>query len=246
MDTLTPARRVERVRHELKRRDVEVVRVAPAGANFVAVTFAGDSLADFVSLSFDDHVKFMFAGSDGDTVRRDYTPRRFDRDRRELTIEFALHGQGHTSDWARRAAPGQQATIGGPRGSMIVPLDFDWHLLAGDATALPAIDRRLEELPPGSRAIVVVQLPEPADRRSFTTTARLELRWVQDSDELVAAVRGLQLPPGDGFVWCAGEASAMARLRHVLLDEKGHPHEAMRVAAYWKHGVPEHHETLGR
>jgi NADPH-dependent ferric siderophore reductase len=246
MDTLAPARRVQRVRHELKRRDVEVLRVEPAGANLVAITFGGGSLADFVSASFDDHVKFIFTGADGEPVRRDYTPRRFDTLRRELTIEFALHGHGPASEWARRAAPGAHATIGGPRGSMIIPTDYDWHLLAGDATALPAIHRRLEELPPGALARVVLQLPDLADRRGFDTAASLDLQWVRDADDLLAAVSGQPLPPGDGFVWCAGEASAMARLRQVLLDEKAHPRESMRVAAYWKRGVSEHHEDLDR
>ena len=247
MDTFPlarPARRVQRVRHELKRRDVVVLRAEPAGANFVAITFGGESLADFVSASFDDHVKFMFTGPDGELVRRDYTPLRFDAARREVTIEFALHGHGQASAWARRAAPGQPAVIGGPRGSMIIPTDFDWHLLAGDATALPAIHRRLEELPSGARVRVVLQLPDAADRRSFETAASLDLQWVRDADALVAALREPSLPEGEGFVWCAGEASVMARLRQVLLEEHGHPREAMRVAAYWKHGVSEHHENL--
>ena len=48
--------RVERVRHELRRRDVEVLRVERIGASFVDITFGGDSLATFVSDGFDDHV----------------------------------------------------------------------------------------------------------------------------------------------------------------------------------------------
>jgi NADPH-dependent ferric siderophore reductase len=246
MDILAPVRRVQRLRHEPRRRDLQVRRVEAVGAHFVAVTFAGEALADFVSASFDDHVKFMIGDEAVGLVRRDYTPRRFDAERQELTIEFALHGQGNASAWARSAAPGQRAVIGGPRGSMVIPLDHAWHLLAGDATALPAIHRRLEELPPGVRAIVVLQIADLADRRHFDTAAELELHWVTDAEQLVAAMRALALPPGEGFAWCAGEASAMARLRDVLLVEKGHPREAMRVAAYWKLGVSEHHEDLGR
>src|SRR5205085_7963134 len=138
-------RRVTRVRHEIKRRDVVVARMAPIGDGFVSITFKGDALEDFVSQSFDDHVKFMFTDSTGERVSRDYTPRHFDREARELTIEFALHGQGAASEWASRAAVGDPAVIAGPRGSMIIPLDYDWHVLAGDDAALPAIARRLEE-----------------------------------------------------------------------------------------------------
>ncbi len=246
METMQRERRVQRVRHELRRREVQVVRTEAVGPGFVAVTFGGDSLADFTSDGFDDHVKFMFDDDEaGEPVRRDYTPRRFDRARRELTIEFAVHGEGRASAWARQAAAGQPAVIGGPRGSMIVAADHDWHLLAGDATALPAIHRRLEELPRDVHAIVVVQLADAADRRRLAGDARLDLQWVSTPEELVAAVDALALPPGEGYAWCAGEAGAMTRLREVLAG-KSHPREAMRVAAYWKRGASEHHEELTR
>jgi NADPH-dependent ferric siderophore reductase len=242
--TLQPRRRVQRVRHELRRREVQVARVDPLGPGFVAVTFVGEDLHDFVSASFDDHVKLVFPGASGEPVMRDYTPRRFDRERRELTIEFALHGHGHASDWARRAAPGQRLVIGGPRGSMIVPTDYDWHLLAGDDSALPAIHRRLEELPAGTRALVLLQVPGAGDRRALASAARLDLQWVSTAQEWEAALREMALPPGAGYAWCAGESQVMARARQILLVDKAHPREDARIAAYWKPGVASHHEEL--
>jgi NADPH-dependent ferric siderophore reductase len=238
-------RRVQRVRHELRRRDVEVVRVEPLGTELVRVTFRGDMLADFVSLGFDDHVKFMF-GPEAEPVRRDYTPRAYDRERLELTIDFAIHGDGLASEWARRAWAGQRVVIGGPRGSMIVPTDYDWHLLAGDVTAVPAIARRLEELPTGARAIVVAQVADMSPLHGVNSAAQIELRQVTSADALVDAIRALPLSAGEGYVWCAGEAAAMARVRAVLLSEKAHPRTAMRVAAYWKHGASDYHDELDR
>ena len=52
--------------------------------------------------------------------------------------------------WAAQATRVQRATIGGPRGSLVVAPDHDGHLLVGDGTALPAVTRRLEELPANS------------------------------------------------------------------------------------------------
>ena len=233
---------VRRVRHELKLRDLAVARIERLGDGFAAITFTGDALADFTSLSFDDHVKFMFPDADGEQVRRDYTPRRFSREALELTIEFALHGDGKASDWARNAVVGQRALVGGPKGSMIVPLELDWHLLTGDATALPAIARRLEELPGGSRAIVLVHAA-PADRRVLRSDADVDLRWFDTPEALVADLQALALPPGRGFAWGGGEASLMARVR-LVLNQQGVPREATRVSAYWKQGVAEHHENL--
>ena len=238
-------RRVQRVRHELRRRDVEVARVVPLGTELVSVTFRGEMLADFVSLGFDDHVKFMF-GPETEPVRRDYTPRAYDRERCELTIDFAIHGDGLACEWARQAEAGQRAVIGGPRGSMIVPTDYDWHLLAGDATAVPAITRRLEELPAGARTIVVAQVADMSPLHGVNSAAQIELHQVTSADALVGAIRALSLPAGEGYAWCAGEASAMARVRAALLGEKAHPRGAMRVAAHWKHGASDYHDELDR
>lgn len=236
--------RVQRVRHELKRRDLQVTRVETLSPHFVSITLAGESLGDFVSASFDDHVKFMLDADGAEPVRRDYTPRRYNTATRELTIEFALHGEGRAAQWAAQATPGQWVTIGGPRGSFIIPTDYAWHLLVGDETALPAIHRRLEELPAGTRAFVVVQLADAADRRDLRSEADVSVQWVATAEALQATVRALDLLPGDGYAWCAGEASAMASLRRLLIEEKGLDPKAMRVAAYWKRGATAHHENL--
>ena len=239
MNHPTTLRRVERVRHELKRRELTVTAVEPLTPHFRRITFTDDSLGDFVSASFDDHIKVFV-----DDARRDYTPRSFDNAARELVIEFALHGTGPAAEWAAQAAPGQTLAIGGPKGSLIVPLDYDWHLLVGDETAFPAVARRLEQLPAGAHAIVILQAADTADRRRFKSAARVELTWVTTDAELLAAVRALALPAGDGYAWCAGEASCMAALRRELVDVKGHPREAIRAAAYWKRGATGHHENL--
>lgn len=173
-----------------------------------------------------------------------YTPRRFDPVARELVLDFELHGEGAASAWARAAAVGQRAVIGGPKGSMIIPMDYPWHLLVGDGTSWPAIERRLEELPAGSHAVVVLQVPDPADRRPVRGTGRVDLHWADDPEHLMKTVRGLALPAGEGFVWCAGEGVLMSRLRAVLVHEKSLPAHAMKVAAYWKEGAPGAHGTI--
>ena len=242
--TTVTASRVQRVRHELKRRPVTVVRVETITPHFRSITFRDDSLADFVSASFDDHVKFILDADTAPPTMRDYTPRRFDRAARELTIEFALHGDGPVSDWAAQATIGQSATIGGPKGSLIVPTDYDWHLLIADETGLPAIARRLEELPASATALVFAAVGDAADRRVFASSADVTARWFDTLPALIAAVRERSLPAGDGYAWCAGEATAMASLRRILVDDKGHDRHAVRAAAYWKQGSAAHHENL--
>lgn len=237
---------MQRVRHELKRRELNVLRVETLSPHVRSVTLGGEALADFVSLSFDDHIKLFLPATDGSgPVARDYTPRHFDADKRELTIEFALHGTGPAASWAAQAKVGEQIGIGGPRGSFIVPKDLDWHLLVGDDSALPAIARRLAELPSDATVFAIVQMPDPTDRRALPSAAPVRLQWVSDTAKCLAAVRALKLPAGEGFAWCAGEAVNMASLRRVLVEELGVDRHAVRAAAYWKRGTAAHHENLG-
>ena len=236
--------RVQRVRHEITRRDLHVLRVETLSPHIKRITFGGEALAGFLSASFDDHIKLMLDVGADEPARRDYTPRHFDAATGELALEFALHGDGPAARWAAQATPGQRATVAGPRGSFIIPLDYDWHLLVGDDTALPAIARRLEELPADSRAVAIVQVADAADRRTLHSAATVDIHWVATTEELLTAVRALALPGGEGYAWVAGEAVAVASLRKILVDEKGHDRHAIRAAAYWKYGAVAHHENL--
>jgi len=262
---------VTRVRHPLRFRLLQVKQVYALTPFQLRVTLAGEDLHDFESASFDDHVKVFFpepgadkpllpqAGPDGPVfpagmprpVARDFTPRRFDRAARELDLEFAMHDAGPATAWAAQARVGQYLGIGGPRGSLIVPTGFDWHLLIGDETALPAIARRLEELPAGTRVATVVEVGEPSARIEFATAANLHSEWRFRSshagchgEALLQAVRALPLPDGEGYVWAAGEAATMRAVRYHLVNERGIDKSRIRAAAYWKQGAAAVHENL--
>ncbi|CAN5254807.1 siderophore-interacting protein [soil metagenome] len=243
MESTDTTRRVQRLRHDLKRRTLTVTRVEQPGPHLRRIVFTSADLGDFVSMSFDDHIKAFFPLPDGQTAGRDYTPRSFDTTRRELTIEFALHGEGPAATWASQATVGQTLDIGGPKGSFIVPVDYDWHLLIGDETALPAIARRLEELPSDAKVIVIAHVADSADRPAFQRPG-LDLRWTSSPQATLDAVDHLTLPEGEGYAWCAGESAEMAEVRKRLVDGKLHDRHAIRAAAYWKRGANGHHENF--
>ncbi|BCZ81646.1 siderophore-interacting protein [Paraburkholderia terrae] len=261
---------VTRVRHPLKFRLLQVKTVEAVTPHLIRVTLTGDDLHDFVSASFDDHLKVFFpapgedkptlptAGPDGPVfpadrprpVARDFTPKRFDRDARELELEFAMHEAGPAAEWAAQAKAGQYLGIGGPRGSFVVPMGFDWHLLIGDDTALPAIGRRLAELPQGARVAAVIEVADPSARIEFDTQTDLYIEWRYRSEgayrgaELLKAVRETFLPDGDGYVWAAGEAATMRAVRSLLVNERGIDKSRIRASAYWKQGEQAVHENL--
>jgi NADPH-dependent ferric siderophore reductase len=260
---------IERVRHELKRRLLTVSRVAKVTPQMLRVTLRGSDLEGFTSLGHDDHVKILIPrpgeepafpeiGPDGKPMidpanrptLRDYTPRRFDPVAGELDLDFALHEAGPATEWALRAQPGDKLGVGGPRGSFVVPADFDWYLLAGDETALPAIARRLEELPAGARALVVAEVSGPEEEQALASKAELSTLWLHrgaapagTTDELDRALRDIPLPTGDGYVWIACETVVAKRLRAVMVDERRHPKAWIKAAGYWKRGQADFHET---
>ncbi|MEI2432916.1 siderophore-interacting protein [Lysobacter yananisis] len=264
---------VVRVRHPLKLRLLRVDRVEPVTPHLLRVVLSGEDLADFVSASFDDHVKvlfpapgqerptmptlgpagFVFADGVERPAVRDFTPRRFDPVARELELEFALHEAGPASDWARQARAGHCLGVGGPRGSRVVPAGFAWHLLIGDDTALPAIARRLQELPAAARAIAVLEVEDASARIDFASAAALQTHWCYRNGAdpagdppLLRAVRELQWPHDRdaGYVWAAGETSAIRAVRQHLLSERGVDKARLHAAGYWKRGAPGAHEPL--
>ncbi|MEF2279626.1 siderophore-interacting protein [Deinococcus sp. YIM 134068] len=249
--------------HPVRRRLLEVRRVTDLTPHLRRVTLTGD-LDGFRSEGADDHVKLFFptpgataeallAGEEGAVLaRRDYTPRRFDPGAGELDIEFALHGDGPGSTWAAHARPGDPLLLGGPRGSTVVTYDFDAYLLAGDEAAQPAVSRRLEELPPGARALVFLEVDGPEGEVPLSTQADARITWLHRSgaapgttDLLERALREVRLPGGDVFVWVGCESAAAGRIRQHLLEERGLNREWVRVAGYWKRGVPGHEEPKG-
>ena len=246
---------IQRLRHETRRRILTLTAVERLTPNMARLTFAAPDLQDFVSASHDDHIKLFFpapAGSDpvAKPVARDFTPRRCDTKTGALTIDFALHEAGPATGWAASARVGATLEIGGPRGSSVTPDDFDWYLLIGDETALPAIGRRVEELRAGAPVTTCVVVASEADAQQFETRAIWSPIWVtrtsraHDAATLCAALSTFQPPPGDGFVWIAAEASVARAMRAYMLEERGHPRAWIKAAGYWKQGQAETHERI--
>lgn len=258
---------VERVRHEPRFRLLTVASTQELTPALRRIRFEGD-LEDFRSAGADDHVKLFFPANGSGRLpqpqlggptglswpedeprpaARDYTPRRFDAG--SLNVDFVLHGDGPAASWARAATPGDVIGQGGPRGSRVVSDDFDWYLLAGDETAIPAIGRRLEELPAGTRAIVAIEIGVQRERAALETRAELDLRWLERGEApagstllLDEAIAELDLAGGAGYAWVAAEAETARRLRAHLRVERGLPQEWTRVSGYWKLGTADWHD----
>ena len=241
---------IHRVNHEIKHRRLDVLRVTELTPRMRRITLGGPQLQGFTSVGTDDHVKLMFACSaeeqaaldnldfSRDGLRptmREYTPRRIDLVAGELDIDFVLHGDGPASTWAAQAEVGQVLNIAGPRSSMVVPDIFDSYLLIGDETAIPAIARRLEELPASRKVLAVIEIEDAQEQQPLETQAQLEVIWVQrHQQDLLEVVKGLSLPGGQLYAWVALEKSLTRKTKRLLIDEKGVKEDLIKAAAYWR------------
>ncbi len=262
-----PPHRTLRVRHQTRVRRLSVIRAETLTPHMRRVVLGGEALEGFVSAAADDHVKLFLPApgqdepvlptlgpngpvfSDGAIrpIARDYTVRFFDPAKNELTIDFLLHGDGPAASWAARARLGQVVGIGGPRGSLLAPGDYDCYLLAGDQSALPAIGRRLEELPTGTRAIVIVEIADEAEQRYLPSAASLSITWLSrrgGAEPMLGALRDLDWPPGDVHAWMAGELGVIGLLREHLITRRGIGRDHIRASGYWKHGAVASHGRI--
>jgi NADPH-dependent ferric siderophore reductase len=243
--------RTLRVRYASRRRTLTVLEKRHLTPRMLRVVLGGADFEDFSTPSADDHIKLYVPGAGGDLEARDFTPRRFDADAKQLTVDIALHAAGPAIRWAEQAQIGDAVTISGPRGSVMVADDFDWWLLVGDETALPSIGRRVEGLAKDVRAITLVTVNGPAEEQLFDTRADHQPIWVHRSPDeatnaqpVLEALKRIELPPGDGFVWIAAEARVARAARDHILNIRRHPPRWLRASGYWIEGRADAYDRL--
>lgn len=170
---------------------------------------------------------------------RTYTIRYYDARAGELAIDFVYHGDvGLAGPWAARLEPGDEILLLGPGGAYAPGTEADWHLLAGDESALPAIGAALEAMPAGVRTHAFVLIEDPAEQQPLPSKADAQVHWLHRSagDDIVRAVRELDFPEGAVQAFVHGEASFVRDLRRYLLGECGVRKDLLSVSGYWRKG----------
>ncbi len=251
-----PGRRNPRVTHARVRR---VERLTP---HMIRVVLSGPGLEGFPAGRYTDHyVKLLFPAEgvslpepfDLGRIRaelpreqwprmRTYTVRRWDAEARELSVDLFHHGEvGLAGPWAARVRPGDEVRLAGPGGGYAPDPAADWHLLAGDESALPAIAAALERLPEGARAYAFIEVDGPEEEQKLDTLGDVSLTWLHRGDArvgdaLVRAVRDLGFPPGEVQAFVHGEAGFVRELRRLL---RGVPAGRLSISGYWRAGQDE-------
>jgi NADPH-dependent ferric siderophore reductase len=248
-----------------------VTAVRPVTPHMVRVTFQAATFREVPAGAPDQYVKVFFplsgqeapvlpeTGSDvmswyrtylamPDDIRppmRTYTVRAHRPASAEIDVDFVLHGDnGPASAWASRVTPGDRVTFTGPYGLYDVPAGTDWQLLVGDETALPAIGAILEQLAPGTRASVYIEVSEREERQTFETRGAVEVHWLLRGSRplgqpLLDAVRTATFPGGAPYAWVSGEAGVVKLVRRHLVREREVDKRRICFTGYWRLGISE-------
>jgi NADPH-dependent ferric siderophore reductase len=178
-------------------------------------------------------------------VTRTYTLRRADPQGQELTIDFVVHGdEGIAAPWAARAEPGDILTMSGAGGAYRPDPASDWHLLAGDESALPAICSALEALPDDARGLAYLETSDPGEYLDAKPPAGVEVVWLHrphpgSQPHLLAdAVLAGPWLPGRADVFAHGERESMKAIRAALKTRLGDG-DQVSLSGYWAAGRTE-------
>ena len=256
----------------------EVLRSERLTPHIIRVVLGGSGFDTFVPNDFTDaYVKVVFVKGTVDVCARPqpltldsfnelpvehrplvrtFTVRSVDTKRRELAIEFVVHGDhGVAGPWALAATPGQPAYLMGPSGAYAPDPAADWHLMAGDEAALPAISAALEALPDNAIGKVFIEVAGPDDEIPLKSPPGVGVNWIYrggradlvqehkagDHAPLIAAVKEANWLPGQVQVFIHGEAQAvMHNLRPYIRKERGVDAKwASSISGYWRRGRTE-------
>jgi NADPH-dependent ferric siderophore reductase len=240
---------------------LQVLRREQLSPHLVRIVLTGDEFDSFVTNdSTDKYVKIHFAKPElGLTppydlaalrktlapedlpVTRTYTVRHVDPVARTLTIDFVVHGtEGLAGPWADAARPGDALSFSGPGGGYAPSPSADWHLFAGDQSALPAIAAGLAALPATATGLAFIQVADPAEILELAAPPAVAVQWLFGSDPalLVAAVADATWPAGRPQIFAHGERSAMKGLRDVFSARGVHKSE-LSLSGYWALGRTE-------
>jgi NADPH-dependent ferric siderophore reductase len=242
---------------ELRAKNVEMAErlgVALWDLEVVAITDLAPSMREITFRCLEPHepdfapgndLTLSIATRDDAVVRRRYSIRRLDRERRLVDLQFVLHGDGPAGRWAAGAQIGDRIEGVGPRGKIVVSPDASWHLFAADDAFIPAASVMIESLPADATAFVYFEVDGTKDELPFAAVAQLRGPGYLHRDGvepgtssvLADALGSFTPPPGPGAAYLGGEHRITNALRRILVD-RGIAAEAIFAKPYWRLGRP--------
>lgn len=231
-----------------------MVRVVLGGEGFRQLEFK-DGTDQYIKLLFADPALALERPYDMDALReelapaqmpvtRTYTIRHTDFAKEQIWVDFVIHGdEGIAGPWAAAVQPGELISFFGPGSGYGPRADAEFHLLAGDESALPAIAAALEALEDHARGTAIIEVRDVGEEVQLKAPEGVEVRWLHrggsfsaGSARLVHHLQNMEIPDGDVQVFIHGEREQMKAVRRLLIQERGMERRGMSLSAYWALG----------
>lgn len=242
---------------------VTLTSVREASEGFLRVVVSGGGLADYRDPLPADAFKILLPpdgagtvdfpqrGEDGlpywpegarQPALRAFTVRHFDPVGSRIEFDVFRH-PGLAMSWLCSAQAGDVVGLGGMRRDFAAGTGVDEHLIAGDASALPAIAAIVESLAPTVPATVYLAAEHESDMSLLPRRAHVTVHRVGGGGSpagrgspLERAVRQHGERRGRVQAWLAAEAAVVREMRRVVLGELGVSRDDLQAAAYWRAG----------
>ena len=244
---------------------MEVVAVEDISPTYRRITFGGEDFKNFQdSDAVDKYVKLLLP-QDPDSgltppfdldelrktmprdelpLRRTYTVHSVDPTTETLKMDFVIHGaDGLAGPWAEQAKVGDLLQFSGPGGKYQPDPAADWHMLAGDEAAIPAIGAALTAMPDDAVGYALIEVATAADEWDLVAPEGIEVKWLHrggpftpESTVLEQAIKALPWREGRVQAFVHGERESMKALRAYLHDERGIDRADLSLSAYWAYG----------
>ncbi|WGH82953.1 siderophore-interacting protein [Auritidibacter ignavus] len=260
---------------------MEIVDTERLSEHFIRLTFGGNGFAQFLdhdSHATDRYIKLLLPPDpalgleppfDMDAlraelpkhqlpVRRTYSVHSIDPVAQTFAVDVVLHGdEGVAGPWAAQVQPGEMVQFSGPGGAYTPHPQTQWHLWAGDESALPAIAASLAQLTetsPHARGVALIEVAGPDDELPLLAPDGVQLRYLHrggpfrpETSLLADAVGNLRWPdhltadylqatPTSIQAFVHGEREVIKTLRAYLMDERGISRAQLSLSAYWAYG----------
>ncbi|SDS08819.1 ATP-binding cassette, subfamily B, IrtA [Brevibacterium siliguriense] len=195
---------------------------------------------------------------DGHLSQRGYTFSAIDLDAGTFSLDFVLHGDlgdadpvdsddiGPGARWAAHVRPGATIEAALTPARLDLPDDTAHLLLAGDLTALPAINSWCEAVP-AEVTITVAITADPTEVPGLPQSEHPNAtwHWMNQGSNAEAApqlrtdrsvtdhLRGLDLDSAGLYVWAAGERSMVKEVRRFAKGDLGLGRSQQFSQFYW-------------
>ena len=162
------------------------------------IILSGETLRNFPVNNYGGHIKIfvprahqiqpllptlgpkgpIWPTDDARPITRTYSVRYYNPVNNTLAIDFVMHKHlGPAANWAQKAKPGDLIGVAGPGGPNPLLAPAQHHIIAGDLTALPAIQATVEALPSTSQGAVFIAGECHGLKLQHNT--KLEIHWLE-------------------------------------------------------------------